>query len=159
MANFILKKAILACYRSQPPSGNADPTQTPTQQPNTNSHGVSSGTSWWRTHNPLQLQQVVACHAIQRSITKRRPQRGETDSSCLRTFTMCNVLSSYIALFIVFLGIKTGAHITCSVAAVPGHQHVPGTVLHRHQHSFRLSVPGGSATKWPRRRADRSVPC
>ena len=45
------------------------------------------------------------------------------------------------------------------LAAVPGHQHVPGAVLHRHQHSFRLSVPGGSATKWPRLRANRSVPC
>ena len=58
-----------------------------------------------------------------------------------------------------FQGVQTSASITCSVAAVPGHQHVPGAVLHRHQHSFRLPVPGGSATKWPRRHADRSVPC
>jgi hypothetical protein len=56
-------------------------------------------------------------------------------------------------------GVRPSAPITCSMAAVPGHQHVPGAVLHRHQHSFRLPFPGGSATRWPRRRADRSVPC
>jgi len=30
--------------------------------------------------------------------------------------------------------------------AVSEHQHVPGAVLHRHQHSIRLPVPGVSAT-------------
>ena len=33
------------------------------------------------------------------------------------------------------------------LAAVPGHQHVPAAFIHRYQHSFRLSVPGGSTTK------------
>ena len=45
------------------------------------------------------------------------------------------------------LGVENSVYVRLSLAAVPGQQHVPGAVLHRHQHSFRLPVPGGSATQ------------
>ena len=92
MANFLRKQAFLACYRSQSSPRSAKPTQTATQQPNIYSHGISSGTGWCGKHSLLQLQQVVVRPAIQRSVTKRRPQRGETNSLWLRTFTSCSVL-------------------------------------------------------------------
>ena len=94
MANFLGKQAFLACYRSQSSSPSAKPTQNPTQQPNTYSHGFSSCTDWSGRHNLLQLQQVVVRPAIQRSVAKRRTQRGETNPLWIRTSTSCSVLKA-----------------------------------------------------------------
>ena len=40
------------------------------------------------------MQLVTTCPAIQPSVANRRPQRGETTSTCMRIFTRCSVLKA-----------------------------------------------------------------